>query len=85
MQQKQWGITKLHNEYFAEPTSQLFKLHAKLDRLVMQAYGFNDTNDILEKLLTLNLELAAKEQRGEPVVGCYRTIPTRSRFQTRRK
>ncbi|PZV18113.1 MAG: class I SAM-dependent DNA methyltransferase [Leptolyngbya sp.] len=71
MEQKQWGITKLYNEYFAEPTSQLFKLHAKLDRLVMQAYGFNDTDDILEKLLTLNLELAAKEQRGEPVVGCW--------------
>lgn len=71
MEQKQWGITKLYNEYFAEPTSQLFKLHAKLDRLVMQAYGFNDTDDILEKLLALNLELAAKEQRGEPVVGCW--------------
>jgi hypothetical protein len=71
MEQKQWGITKLYNEYFAEPTSQLFKLHAKLDRLVMQAYGFNDTDDILEKLLTLNLELAAKEQRGEPIVGCW--------------
>ncbi len=71
MEQKQWGITKLYNEYFAEPSSQLFKLHAKLDRLVMQAYGFNDTDDILEKLLTLNLELTAKEQRGEPVVGCW--------------
>ena len=71
MEKKQWGITKLYNEYFHEPTSQLFKLHAQLDRLVMQAYGFNDTDDILEKLLTLNLELAAKEQRGEPVVGCW--------------
>jgi len=35
----------------------------------MQAYGFNDSDDILEKLLTLNLELAEKEKRGEPVVG----------------
>ena len=26
-------------------------------------------NDLLEKLLALNLDLAAKEQRGEPVVG----------------
>jgi hypothetical protein len=71
MEQKQWGITKLYNEYFAEPSSQLFKLHAKFDRLVMQAYGFNDTNDILKKLLALKLELAAKEQRGEPVVGSW--------------
>ncbi|PSB24365.1 hypothetical protein C7B82_27525 [Stenomitos frigidus ULC18] len=65
---KQSGITKLYNAYFHEPTSQLFKLHAKLDALVLQAYGFNPNNDLLEKLLTLNLELAEKEKRGEPVV-----------------
>ncbi|MBE9178160.1 class I SAM-dependent DNA methyltransferase [Oculatella sp. LEGE 06141] len=69
MEKKQWGITKLYNEYFAEPTSQLYKLHAKLDRLVMQAYGFSDSDDILEKLLALNLELAEKEKRGESVIG----------------
>jgi len=69
MEKKQWGITKLYNEYFHEPTSQLFKLHAKLDQLVLQAYGFNPDDDLLEKLLTLNLELAEKEKRGEPVVG----------------
>ncbi len=69
MEKKQWGITKLYNAYFAEPSSQLYKLHAKLDRLVMQAYGFSDSDDILEKLLALNLELAEKEKRGEPVVG----------------
>ena len=68
---KQWGITKLYNEYFAEPTSQLHKLHAKLDRLVLQAYSFNPDDDLLEKLLTLNLELAAKEKRGEAIVGCW--------------
>ena len=49
MERKQWGITKLYNEYFHEPTSQLFKLHAKLDRLVLQAYGFNPDDDLLEK------------------------------------
>ena len=69
--EKQWGITKLYNEYLHETTSQLFKLHAQLDAIVLQAYRFNDSDDILEKLLTLNLELAAKEQRGEPVVGCW--------------
>jgi hypothetical protein len=69
MEKKQWDITKLYNEYFHEPTSQLFKLHAKLDQLVLQAYGFNSDDDLLEKLLTLNLELAEKEKRGETVVG----------------
>ena len=71
MEKKQWGITKLYNEYFAEPTSQLFKLHAKLDRLVLQAYSFNPNDDLLEKLLTLNLELAAKEKSREAIVGCW--------------
>lgn len=74
MEKKQWGITKLYNEYFAEPTSQLFKLHARLDRLVMQAYSFTESDDILEKLLMLNTELAEKEKRGEPVVGAWAPI-----------
>ena len=69
MSAKQWGITQLYNKFFEEPTSQLYKLHAKLDREVMQAYGFTDSDDILAKVLELNLELAEKEKRGEPVVG----------------
>jgi len=62
-------ITQLYNKFFEEPTSQLFKLHAQLDRQVMQAYRFIDSDDILAKVLELNLELAEKEKRGEPVVG----------------
>ena len=66
---KQWGLTQLYNKFFEEPTSQLFKLHAQLDRQVMQAYEFIDSDDILAKVLELNLELAEKEKLGEPVVG----------------
>ncbi len=69
MEAKQWGITQLYNKFFDEPTSQLFKLHDQLDKLVMQAYGFEPSDDILEKLLVLNIELAEKEKRGESVVG----------------
>ncbi len=69
MSAKQWGITQLYNKFFEEPTSQLFKLDAKLDREVMQAYGLTDSDDILAKVLELNRELAEKEKRGEPVVG----------------
>ena len=69
MEKKQWGITTLYNKFFDEPTSQLHKLHAKLDRLVLQAYGFSASDDILEKLLTLNLALAEKEKNGEAIVG----------------
>lgn len=69
MEKKQWGITKLYNEYFHEPTSQLAKLHAKLDDLVLQAYGFKPDDDLLEKLLTLNLDLAEQEKQGIPIIG----------------
>lgn len=61
MEQKQWGITQLYNTYFHEPASKLYQLHQELDKLVMQAYKFKTNDDILAKLLELNLELAAKE------------------------
>ena len=54
------GLTKLYNKFFEEPTNQLFKLHAQLDRQVMPAYGFIDSDDFLAKVLELNLELAEK-------------------------
>jgi hypothetical protein len=58
MEEKQCGITTLYNKFFHEPASQLYKLHAKLDKLVMQIYGFSDSDDLLEKLLHLNQEIA---------------------------
>ncbi|MEZ2276970.1 MAG: type IIL restriction-modification enzyme MmeI [Microcoleus sp.] len=69
MSAKQWGITQLYNKFFEEPTSQLFKLHAKLDRQVIQSYGFTDSDNILDQLLALNLELAETEKQGQPIVG----------------
>ncbi|MCY7386008.1 MAG: hypothetical protein LH628_26275 [Microcoleus sp. CAN_BIN18] len=69
MSAKQWGITQLYNKFFNEPTSQLYKLHAKLDRKCNAAYGFTDSDDILAKLLELNLELAETEKQGQPIVG----------------
>jgi SAM-dependent methyltransferase len=69
MEKKQWGITQLYNAYFHEPASKLYQLHQELDKLVMQAYGFKPDDNILEKLLELNLELAAQEKRGETIIG----------------
>ena len=85
MEQKQWGITQLYNEYFHEPASKLYQLHKELDKLVMKAYGFKRDlpmlrkpqrassfrakDDILAKLLELNFQLATKEKRGEKVIG----------------
>jgi hypothetical protein len=62
MERKQWGLTKLYNEYFHEPATQLYKLHAKLDKLVMQIYGFSDSDDLLEKLLHLNQEIVNSQK-----------------------
>jgi len=69
MTKRDKGITDLYNEYFDEPGSQLYKLHAALDKLVTQAYSFEPDDDILAKLLDLNLKLSEQEQWGEPVVG----------------
>ncbi|MGB3640900.1 MAG: DNA methyltransferase [Rivularia sp. (in: cyanobacteria)] len=71
MEAKQWGITTLYNAFFHEPSSKLYQLHAELDRLVMQAYDFKDSDDTLEKLLELNLELAEKEKQGEAIIGSW--------------
>lgn len=69
MEAKQWGITKLYNAYFEEPASQLYQLHRQLDDLVLRAYGFSAEDDLLERLLALNLELAEREGQGEAAVG----------------
>ncbi len=61
MEAKQWGVTKLYNQFFDEPASELYRLHSRLDELVMKAYGFAPQDDILEKLLELNRELARRE------------------------
>ena len=69
METKQWGITTLYNKFFNEPSSQLYKLHQQLDNLVMAAYKIQPEEDILETLLTLNLELAEKEKQGIEIIG----------------
>ncbi len=42
-------------------------LHAALDQAVLAAYGFDPDADLLEQLLALNFEVAAKIDAGEPV------------------
>ena len=66
-----WGITKLYNEFFNEPSSQLHKLHKQLDALAMKAYDFSNKDNILEKLLEMNLDLAEKEKRGQRIIEPY--------------
>jgi hypothetical protein len=42
-------------------------LHETLDQAVAEAYGFDKNADPLSQLLALNLDVAAREQRGQPV------------------
>jgi type I restriction-modification system DNA methylase subunit len=42
-------------------------LHTKLDKAVMEAYGFNEDEDLLAQLLALNLKVAQNEKEGKPV------------------
>ena len=46
---------------------ELRELHEALDDAVLAAYGFNPDSDILEQLLALNHEVAARIDAGEPV------------------
>ena len=41
--------------------------HAALDTAVLTAYGFSAKKDLLAQLLALNLAVAAKIEKGEPV------------------
>ncbi|WP_411875017.1 hypothetical protein [Vulcanococcus limneticus] len=42
-----------------------------LDALVLKAYGWKASEDILSNRLDLNLELAEREAAGEKVVGAW--------------
>ncbi len=46
---------------------ELRDLHDALDQAVLDAYGFDPAADILEQLLALNLEVAARIEAGEDV------------------
>jgi hypothetical protein len=41
--------------------------HAALDAAVLSAYGFSPKDDLLSRLLALNLEVARRESAGEAV------------------
>ena len=48
-------------------TNPLKDAHAALDAAVLAAYGFDAKADLLTQLLALNLAVAARIERGEPV------------------
>jgi hypothetical protein len=64
---KKRGIIQLYSEFSHELTSQLAKLHGKPDAIALEACAWNAKDNLLEKLLKLNLKLAEKEKSREVV------------------
>ncbi len=54
-----------------------------LGNRILTAYGFSKTDDFLEKLLALNLELAEKEKNGESALTSGRSETIESKIPDR--
>ena len=63
-----WSLRDLYRTLETPGTNRLRDAHATLDAAVRAAYGMKPEEDILAFLLKLNLELAAQEARGEPII-----------------
>ena len=67
MQANGWSLRELYKSLETPGENRLRTAHAALDAAVRAAYGMKPGEDILAFLLKLNLELAAKEAKGEPI------------------
>jgi hypothetical protein len=61
------GLRALYRTLELPGANPLKDAHAALDAAVLAAYGFNARQDLLAQLLALNLAVAARIERGEPV------------------
>ncbi len=59
-------------------------VHAALDTAVLTAYGFSAKKDLLAQLLALNQQVAAKIEKGEPVMppGMLKNYPDPNKLVT---
>ncbi len=62
-----WSLRELYKSLETPGENRLRDAHAALDTAVRAAYGMKPDEDILAFLLKLNLELADKEAKGEPI------------------
>ena len=58
--------------------------HTTLETAVLDAYAFSPKKDLLAQLLALNLEVAGRIERGEPVVspGVPKNYPDATKLVT---
>ena len=61
------GLRALYRILELPGANPLKDAHAALDGAVLAAYGFSAKKDLLAQLLVLNLEVAAKIERGDLV------------------
>ena len=61
------GLRALYRTLELPGANPLKDAHAALDAAVLAAYGFDAKQDLLAQLLALNLAVAARLDRGEPV------------------
>jgi hypothetical protein len=61
------GLRALYRTLELPGSNPLKDAHAALDDAVLAAYGFSPKHDLLAQLLELNLSVAARIERGEPV------------------
>jgi tRNA A37 N6-isopentenylltransferase MiaA len=61
------GLRALYRTLELPGANPLKDAHAALDAAVLAAYGFCSKKDLLAQLLALNLEVAARIERGDPV------------------
>jgi hypothetical protein len=62
------GLRALYRTLELPGANPLKDAHAALDTAVLTAYGFSAKKDLLAQLLALNQEVAAKIEKGEPVM-----------------
>jgi SAM-dependent methyltransferase len=63
-----WSLRDLYRTLEAPGDNRLRDAQALLDTAVRRAYGMKDDEDTLAFLLKLNLQLATKESKGEPIL-----------------
>ena len=62
-----WSLRGLYRTLETPGANRLREAHAALDSAVRAAYGMKEKEDPLAFLLRLNLELAERETKGEPL------------------
>ncbi|MCO5053993.1 MAG: N-6 DNA methylase [Verrucomicrobiae bacterium] len=67
LQHLKGGLRALYRTLELPGANPLKDAHAALDAAVLDAYGFSAKQDLLAQLLELNLTVAARIERGEPV------------------